>query len=92
MPDFSTFLRNSSYKRAIFLVNIPDLIYLEEKVGVAIASKFDHYIQQNYQGKVRYHLVVEDVEMTKKCKVVPHSSLQVPERTHFSYTYTLPFD
>ena len=33
MPEFTTFLRNSSYKRASFLVNIPDLIYLEEKVG-----------------------------------------------------------
>ena len=36
LPDFSNFLCNSRYKRAIFLVNIPDLIYLEEKVNKII--------------------------------------------------------
>ena len=32
LPELSSFLRSSSYKSAIFLVNIPDIIYQEEKV------------------------------------------------------------
>ena len=32
LPDLLSFLADSDYKRARFLVNIPDLIYHEEKV------------------------------------------------------------
>lgn len=53
LPELSRFLQNSSYKRARFLVNLPDLIYQEEKAFTT--------------GK-RHHLVVEDVEITKKCR------------------------
>eukprot|EP00090_Calanus_glacialis_P001330 TRINITY_DN10935_c0_g1_i2.p1 TRINITY_DN10935_c0_g1~~TRINITY_DN10935_c0_g1_i2.p1 ORF type:complete len:452 (-),score=118.69 TRINITY_DN10935_c0_g1_i2:78-1433(-) len=61
LPDLSSFLRNSSYKRAIFLVNIPDLIYLEEKT---------------YPTGKRFHLVVENIFITKKCRQLSPSFLQ----------------
>jgi hypothetical protein len=82
LPDLSSFLRNSSYKRAIFLVNIPDLIYLEEKVNKVILVQLKRIIQHNkltqtYPTGKRFHLVVENIFITKKCRQLSPSFLQV---------------
>ena len=91
MPDFSVFLSASSYERARYLVNIPDLVYLEEKVGVILSSSTDNNLQQSYQGMSRYHLVLEDVEKTKKCIVMQPSLLQVlTQHTVDIYPYPYP--
>ena len=77
MPDFSLFLSASSYERAHYLLNIPDLVYLEEKVGVILSPSIDNNLQQSYQGMSRHHPVLENVEKTKKCNIMQPSLLQV---------------
>ena len=91
MPDFSLFLSASSYERARYLVNIPDLVYLEEKVGVILSPSIDNNLQQSYQGMSRYHLVLEDVEKTKKCNTMQPSLLQVhTQDTVYIHPYPYP--
>ena len=92
MPDFSLFLSASSYQRARYLVNIPDLVYLEEKVGVILlSSSIDNNLQQSYQGMSRHHLVLEDVEKTKKCNIMHPSLLQVhTQHTKDIFPYPYP--
>jgi len=56
VPDLQQYLSNSSYKRAKYLVNIPELIYHEQK-------QFGQILKQ--------YLVLEDIQATKKCNPSP---------------------
>ena len=62
MLDLQTYLSNSSYKRAKFLLNIPKLVYHEERVS---------------GGMKQLLLVLENIEVTKKCKPLPTYLQQV---------------
>ena len=62
ITDLQTFLSSSSYKRAKFLLNIPELVYHEERVLGKIKKLF---------------LVLENIEITKKCKPSPPYLVQV---------------
>jgi len=61
LQDLSIFLSNSSYKRAKFLVNIPELIYTEEKLFGSLHKQY---------------LVLEDISKTKKCNPSPPYFIQ----------------
>jgi len=61
MPILSKYLQNSGYKRANLLVNIPDLIYLEDKT---------------LKNGRRSYLVLEDISKTKKCNQLSQLHLQ----------------
>ena len=62
IPDLHRFLASSSYKRAKFLFNIPELIYHEEKIVGQIHKQY---------------LVLEDIQITKKCNPPPPYLVQV---------------
>ena len=57
LPDLITFLSSCQYKRAKYLVNIPELIYHEEKM--------------TGQGSSTQYLVIENIQVTKKCDPCP---------------------
>ena len=65
IPDLHRFLSSSSYKRAKYLFNIPELIYHEEKIVGQIHKQY---------------LVLEDIQITKKCNPSPPYLVQVTNR------------
>ena len=65
IQDLHCFLSSSSYKRAKFLFNIPELIYHEEKIVGQIHKQY---------------LVLEDIQITKKCNPPPPYLVQVINR------------
>ena len=62
IPDLHRFLSSSSYKRAKYLFNIPELIHHEEKIVGQIHKQY---------------LVLEDIQVTKKCNPSPPYLVQV---------------
>ena len=69
IPDLHRFLSSSSYKRAKYLFNIPELIYHEEKIVGQIHKQY---------------LVIEDIQITKKCNPSPPYLVQVTNRISFT--------